>query len=260
MMSNNKKQQSIVLPVVLMTSLMFILMFTGWHLAENGFKDIVPIENVEIEGVYENISLNDLREKVVSVLKGGYFTIDLKVVRSALLELPWVEDASVRRQWPAGLYIKVIEKQAVAYWNDGAILSSRGEIFAPLVIEHNKALPKLSGPEGMHEKVWNFLVEISNSFKGMDIEIKRLALDERRAWVLTIASKVMTEDVVVKLGKQDTGNRLDRFVRVFSNNAILRLDNIAVIDMRYPNGFAMRKKSKDVKLSAFKKAELTQEV
>lgn len=255
MMSNNKKQPSIVLPVVLTSSLMFILMLSGWRLAETEFKDIVPIENVEIEGTYENISLNDLREKVVSVLEGGYFTVDLEVIKSALLELPWVEDASVRRQWPAGLYIRVIEKQAVAYWNDGAILSSRGELFTPILIEHNKVLPKLSGPEGLHEKVWDFLVEISDNLKGMGIEVKQLALDERRAWVLTIANKQTTEDVVVKLGRHDTANRLDRFIRVFSDNTTIRLNNVAVIDMRYPNGFAMRKTGRDVKLSVFKEAE-----
>jgi cell division protein FtsQ len=239
---------------------MLILIFSGWRLAESGFKNIVPIKNVEIEGAYKNISLNDLREKVVSVLEGGYFTVDLEVIRNALLEIPWVEDASVRRQWPSGLYIKVIEKQAVAYWGDGAILSSRGELFTPHVIEHNKALPKLSGPEGLHKKVWDFLVEIGDDFNEMAVEVKSLALDDRRAWTLIIANKEIMEDVVVKLGRQDTVNRLDRFVRVFSNNTLLELNNIAVIDMRYPNGFSIRKKNKDVKLSVFKKAGAAREV
>lgn len=258
-MMTNRKQRSIVLPVIFMTSLLFMLMFSGWHLAESGFKDIVPIENVEIEGAYENISLNDLRGKVVSVLEGGYFTVDLEVVRDALLELPWVEDASVRRQWPAGLHIKVIEKQAVAYWGDDSVLSNRGELFTPLVIEKNKALPLLRGPEGLHEKVWGFLMEVNDDFNETDLEINQLALDERRAWTLVIANKGVAQEVVVKLGREDTANRLDRFVRVFSNNAALSLNNIAVIDMRYPNGFAMRKENKDVKLSAFKKAGIVLE-
>jgi len=258
-MMSNRKQRSIVLPVVFMTSLLFILMFSGWRLAESGFKDIVPIENVEIEGAYENISLNDLRGKVVSVLEGGYFTVDLEVVRNALLELPWVEDASVRRQWPAGLHIKVIEKQAIAYWGDGAMLSNRGELFTPMVIEKNKALPKLRGPEGLHEKVWDFLMQANNGFNEIGLEINQLALDERRAWTLVIANKGVAQEVVVKLGREDTVNRLDRFVRVFSDNTTLGLNNIAVIDMRYPNGFAMREKNKDVKLSALKEAGIVLE-
>ncbi len=259
-MMKNKKQRSIVLPVLFMTSLLFMLMFSGWRLAESGFKDIVPIENVEIEGAYENISLNDLRSKVVSVLQGGYFTVDLAVVRNALLELPWVEDASVRRQWPAGLYIKVIEKQAVAYWGDVAMLSNRGEIFTPLVIDKNKVLPKLHGPEGLHKKVWKFLVEANSDFNEAGLEINQLTLDDRRAWTLVIANKEVAQEIVVRLGREDTVNRLDRFVRVFSENTTLNLNNIAVIDMRYPNGFSMRKKNKNVKLSAVRKAGIVLEV
>ena len=260
MMSNNKKQRSMILSVVLMTSLIFILLLGGWHLAESGFKDIVPIENVEIESTYENVSLNDLREKVVSVLEGGYFSVDLEIIRSALLEMPWVEDASIRRHWPSGLHIKVIEKQAIAYWSDGAFLSNRGEIFTPLPMKHDKLLPKLSGPEGSHNKVLGFLMKISDDFNEMGVEVKKLTLDERRAWSLTIANAEIKDDVEVKFGREDTDNRLDRFVRVFSKNAALDMNTLAVIDMRYPNGFAVRKKNKDEKISVFNKAVLTREV
>ena len=259
-MMNNKKQRSIVLPVVFMTSLMFVLMFSGWRLAKTGFEDIVPIENVEIEGVYENVSLNNLREKVTSVLDGGYFTVDLENVQNALLELPWVEDASIRRQWPAGLHIKVVEKQAVAYWGNNALLSSRGEVFTPLMVERNKVLPKLHGPEGLHEKIWSFLMQANHDFNEIGMEIKQLALDDRRAWTLTVSKKEAEQDTVIKLGREDAVARLDRFVRVFSNDSILNLHNIAVIDMRYPNGFAVRNKNKNMKVSAFKKAGLVQGV
>jgi cell division protein FtsQ len=258
-MMSNRKQRSIVLPVIFMTSLLFVLMYSGWHLAESGFKDIVPIENVEIEGAYENVSLNDLRETVVGVLEGGYFTVDLEVVRSALLELPWVEDASVRRQWPAGLYIKVIEKQAIAYWGDDAILSNRGEIFSPLVIDKNKGLPGLHGPEGLHKKVWGFFMEEFERFNKIGLEINRLALDDRRAWTLVVARMGTTQGVVVKLGREDTAHRLDRFVRVFSDNTMWNFNDIAVIDMRYPNGFAMREKDRDTNLSVFKEAGIVLE-
>lgn len=260
MMSKARQRKSIILPVVFITSIMFALMFIGWHLAESGFKDIVPIENVEIESAYENVSLIAIREKVVSVLEGGYFTVDLEVIRLALLELPWVEDASIRRQWPSGLHIKVIEKQAVAYWGENAFLSDRGEVFTPSTIEHNKAMPKLNGPEGLHNKVWGFLSEVSENFDKMGFEIKRLALDERRAWTLTIANKEIMDDVIIKLGREDTVSRLSRFINVFSNNIAIDMSTIVVIDMRYPNGFAMRKKNTEEKISAFNNSGLVRGV
>ena len=115
MMNKNNKQQSILVPVIFITIIMLMLIMAGWRLAERNFEDIVPIENVEIEGAFENLPLSDVRRTVTDVLDGGYFTVDLSAIRNALLDLPWVEDASIRRQWPSGLYIKVIEKSAVAY-------------------------------------------------------------------------------------------------------------------------------------------------
>lgn len=250
MKSNNKKQRSIIFPIMLMTSLMFVLIYSGWHLAKSGFKDIVPIENVEIESSYENISLNNIKQKVVSVLEGGYFTVDLEVIRDALLEMPWVEDASIRRQWPSGLYIKVIEKQAVAYWGNDKFLSSHGELFAPHKIERDKRLPKLNGPEGLHNKVLEFMYGMSENFDGMGFEVKRLVLDERRSWTFALASKEITDEVVVKLGRQDTVSRLNRFIQIFSNNIAIDMNTISVIDLRYPNGFALRNKNIDVDVVA----------
>lgn len=253
-MGKAKQQKSIILPVIFITSIMFALMFAGWRLAESGFQDIVPIENVEIESAYENVSLIGLQKKIVSVLEGGYFTVDLEVIRQALLEMPWVEDASIRRQWPSGLHIKVIEKKAVAYWGKDALLSDRGQVFKPDSVKQTKALPKLSGPEGLHGKVWGFLAEINDDFNEMGFQIKQLVLDERRAWTLSIANKSTMQDVIVKLGREETANRLSRFINVFSGNAIVDMNTIAVIDMRYPNGFAMRKKDKDEQISVFKNA------
>lgn len=260
MMSNKKNRRSIILPVALMTSVMFVLLFSGWHLAKSGFKDIVPIENVEIESSYENISLHDIKQKVVSVLEGGYFTVDLEIIRNALLGMPWVENASIRRQWPSGLYIKVIEKQAVAYWGADELLSSRGEVFAPITIQRDMSLPKLSGPEGLQNKVWEFLAEIGENFEGMGFEVKRLVFDERRSWTMAIASEEMTDEIIVKLGREDTASRLNRFVRVFSNDTAVNMSVIAVIDLRYPNGFSLLNKKRDTSEMAYKKAEFVQEV
>lgn len=260
MMSNNKKQRSIIFPIVFMTSVMFVLLFSGWQLAKSGFKDIVPVENVEIESSYENISLNDLKQKVVSVLEGGYFTVDLEVIRGALLEMPWVEDASIRRQWPSGLYIRVIEKQPVAYWGAKEFLSSRGELFMPSTISNDRQLPKLSGPEGLQLKVWEFMAQVSKDFDKMGFEVKRLVLDERRSWTFAIVSKEITDEVIVKLGRDDTANRLNRFIQVFNNNKAIDLNAIAVIDLRYPNGFSLRNKKMDAEVMACKKAEYVREV
>lgn len=214
---------------------------------------LMPIENVHIEGAFKHVSLTEIQHKINDVLVGGYFTMDLDVIRDTLLEMPWVEDASVRRQWPAGLGIHVIEKRAVAYWGDDALMSDRGELFSPKNIDHQIQRPRLAGPEGLHAKVWQYLVEINRDFVEMGMQLEQLSLDERRAWRLVVLGEKFTGSVEVKLGKTEIASRLNRFKRVFSMHNAPDLASVKVVDMRYPNGFAMRKKNTQARTASLVK-------
>lgn len=233
----NGKRRLILVPVTA------ALLLSSWWLNEFNFNDISPIEKVEIEGEFENIAHDDFRNEVVAVINGGYFALDLGAMKTTLLALPWVDDVSVRRQWPSSLHIKVTEKRAVAYWNDDAMISDRGEVFKPAVISDNRALPRLKGPKGLHNKMWQFLVAANKDFSSMGFEVVDLNLNNRRAWSLHFLLKNTADKIELKLGRDHAENRLVKFVRVFSNVDALNLKNIKTIDLRYPNGFAMREKN-----------------
>lgn len=233
----SSKRQLIFVPVIA------ALLLSGWWQSEFNFNDIAPIENVEIEGEFQNIAHDDFRNEVVAVIDGGYFALDLGAIKSTLLALPWVDDVSVRRQWPSSLHIKVTEKRAVAYWNNDAMISDRGEVFKPAVISDDWPLPRLKGPKGLHNKMWKFLLAVNKDFLSMGLEVVDLNLNDRRAWSLQFLLKDAADKVELKLGRDHAENRLDRFVRVFSNIEALNLKNIEAIDLRYPNGFAMREKN-----------------
>ena len=217
----------------------FVALVTGWQFIKPEFNGLMPIENVRIESAFKNLPLIALRQQVLSVLSGGYFTVDIDAIRNRLLELPWVEDVSVRRQWPSGLHIRVVEKRAVAFWGKESLLSDRGELFMPVSVDRDQQLPQLEGPEGFHQKVWAFLQEINRNIKSMDVEVKRLALDERRAWELNISNNNFNKDIEIRLGRTNIEHRLARFVHIFSNSTA-ELGEIGFIDLRYPNGFAIR--------------------
>ena len=90
----------------------------------------------------------------------------------------------------------------------------------------------------------------------LEYEVVRLKLDDRRAWQLVIAghesietSDSVASEINVRLGRFDTEKRLQRFVRILPAltaeyglaTGKLTENNIKVIDMRYPNGFAVQK-------------------
>jgi cell division protein FtsQ len=226
-------QKKLVMALVLLTMSVSI-----WQFVRAEVNDLMPIEDVRIEGKFKNLPLAELEQQVTSVLSGGYFTVDIDAIRNTLLDLPWVENVSVRRQWPSGLHIRVTEKRALAFWGEGSLLSDRGEVFTPASVDHEQYLPQLDGPEGLHQNVWAFLEEINSEIKPMSAEVRRLVLDERRAWSLSLSSNSQDKNIEIKLGRENTSERLARFVRVFSKN-VERLSEAGFIDLRYPNGFAM---------------------
>lgn len=202
--------------------------------------DYFPIENIKIEGTFENLSRSDIKKTVMSVARGGYFTVDLNVIRNALVELPWVEEASIRKQWPAGLTITVTEKRAIAFWGKSDLLSDKGELFSPGPVSLKSvsqvlSMPQLDGPDNLHKSVWVFLKDTNKKIKDLDVVIKHLILDKRRSWEMRLSN-----DVVVKLGRENTDSRLQRFIKVFKLENAPKMQNIESMDLRYPNGFAIR--------------------
>ena len=227
------------LPLVLV-----VLVVAGWQLYKHIPAEIMPIDNVKIEGTFVHLSKEDIQLQLKQVLTGDYFTADIEAVRTSLLSLPWVQDATIRRQWPSTLQIRIVERQAVAYWSDDSLLSDTGELFRPEHISKEMQIPVINGPEGLHHKVWGFLVSLHTELSGLGLDVNKLELDERRSW-----SMLLSNGVVLQLGRNDTQRRMQRFVKVFSMQNAPKLDDIKYIDLRYPNGFAMKNKTSQEKES-----------
>ncbi len=210
------------------------LAWSGWMLQAGWQQTVVSPDQVRIEGQFKHLSTDEVQHRIAPKLVGGYFSIDLQAVRTEVQKLPWVQDVSVRRQWPSGLLITVQEKTAVAYWNDDALLSSEGKVFHPVHIERDMALPQLAGPQGMQQSVWQFMDRLQPAFAALDRQVEKLVLDPRRAWQIHLA-----DGTLIRLGRNQSEQRLQRFLKVFAMPNAPALGEAVVVDMRYPNGFAM---------------------
>ncbi len=210
----------------------------GWQLTEHIPDEVMPIDNVQIEGAFVHLSQEDIRDQLKQTLSGDYFTADIEALRDALLLLPWVQDATIRRQWPSTIQIRITEKQAVAYWSDDSLLSDRGDLFKPEQVKRDMQIPHITGPEGLQHKVWAFLVRLHKELSGLGLDVDKLVLDERRSW-----SMLLSNGVELQLGRNDTERRIQRFIRVFSMRNAPNIDDVEYIDLRYPNGFALKNKT-----------------
>jgi cell division protein FtsQ len=214
-------------------------------LQQLNLSTVLPIESVQIEGEFRYLDKRKLQDSALPHVSGGFFSVNLDRIRNHLVELPWVEDVSIRRQWPNALRIRVMEKQPVAFWDDSEILSSRGSLFQPEVIDQDLRLPRLSGPGGQHKNMLMELGRMQAWLADTGLVIEHIIQDERRSWILTMQS-----GLELRLGRNDQHQRLHRFIDVYTDKLMGQKQNIKHIDMRYTNGLAVAWKKAKADLGA----------
>lgn len=187
-----------------------------------------------------HVSDSLLRASGVRRVPGNFFTVDLQAVRAAFEAVPWVRRAAVRRVWPNRLHVAIEEHRIFAAWTAGRFLNTFGEPFwvNPGEVEEDGPLPALAGPDGSELEVLRRFVELTGQLQPLGTRPVSLALSARHAWSAELAG-----GTTLTLGR-DQGlsirERVDRFVHAYPDLAARTGQWPRVIDLRYPNGFAIR--------------------
>lgn len=202
---------------------------------------IFPFKEVKVHGEVDRINHAQVQLIVNKHLKGNFFTLNLNKTRAAFEKLPWVQTVSVKRRWPDRLEINVTQHKALARWGDLGLVNMHGELFQAAT---DANLPVFSGPEGSVAEVTEHYKQFSEVLKKNTIDIAKVTLSPRRAWQIET-----DKGMRIALGREHVEKRLDRFSRAYQNTlATLNVD-IQYADLRYSNGFAVRKPGKAIKKS-----------
>lgn len=194
-----------------------------------------PIETVAVQGSFQRVSALDVERAVKDRVRGaGLVTVKLETVQRAIETLPWVDGVTVERAWPRGLRVTVAEQVAAARWGANGLLNSRGELFMSEVRHIPPELPKLSGPPGTENAVAQRYLAIQGRLVEAGMRITALRLDPRGAWEIDLDS-----GITVRLGRRQVDERFERFVVAALRLVTQRAGDIAYVDMRYTNGFAV---------------------
>jgi len=193
-----------------------------------------PMRVISMDGSFQRVSPGQIEKAVAPFSQAGFMSADLDGIQRAVEALPWVAHARIQRRWPNSLHVTVIEQSAAARWGESGLLNTRGELFVKSEAHVPAELPRLSGPDGTESQVAQRYLAIQGRMLEAGMRIAALRLDERGAWEMDLDS-----GVTVRLGRRDVDERIDRFIRTASQVISHRLNEIAYIDMRYSNGFAI---------------------
>lgn len=200
----------------------------GWLLDQ-------PIQRVVVSGRLQRVSAMDVEQVVRANLGGaGLVSVNLTRISNGLSQLPWVQSAAVERSWPRGLQIEIVEQTAVARWNNAGLVNASGALFVSESRFIPSELPQLAGPTGSEGEVTQRYLGTQGRLTEIGMRLATLELDARGAWNLTLDN-----GVIVRLGRQQMDERFDRFMLAAARLVSQRSTDIAYVDMRYGNGFAI---------------------
>lgn len=193
----------------------------------------VPVRTVQIHGEIHHVTQEELQELVVPFTSWGWLRLPAERLSRRLEELNWVASARVRREWPLGVSIVITERRPVARWGRHALLDESGEPFDPGG-PINRTLPLLQGPEGTERKMLDRYRAFSARLGARSLALDELWLDPRGAWRLDLR-----DGPQVRLGADSIDLRLERALMALDELAGEPGAEIAYLDLRYPNGFAV---------------------
>lgn len=197
---------------------------------------IFPLREVRVDGQLNHITREQINLIVSRHLNGNFFTLDLAKTRDAFEKLPWARNVSVRRRWPDTLEVAVEEHKELARWGDVAMVNSYGELFHAA---SDSDLPVFYGPGDGVREVAEHYGDYGRMLAPTGMKITQLVLSPRRAWQI-----VTDNGMAIELGREQMDTRLSKFASVYKTTLGALGVNLTYADLRYPNGFAVRKPSK----------------
>lgn len=210
---------------------------------------IFPVSEVVLSKSLDRVQEDDLRAGIAPYVSGNFFTVDLRAIRQGAEQQPWVYRADVRRQGLGSLAMAIEEQVPVARWGNPVTrleqsewLNRDGDVFE---VPNNtleadaQTLPVLFGPPDTGNELMTRYKRYSASLQPTGRSIVRLDLSPRLSWSMRLDNGTRVE-----LGRERTLNGADGLVDQFVALYPQLVGNWPVapqvVDLRYPNGVAMR--------------------
>jgi cell division protein FtsQ len=201
---------------------------------------VYPLRELVVVGSVDRVSRAHIEHAARTALTGHLLSVNLDEARVAFEKLPWVRRAELRRQWPDALELALEEHVAVARWSraDGEprLVNTHGEVFTA---GGGEELPAFSGPEGSSATMLRRYREFDAHLAKIQRKPVALTLTSREAWQVRLDDGVLL-DLGRDQPKLPLAERLERFSENYAAARAKVKAPIAAIDMRYPNGFALR--------------------
>lgn len=192
-----------------------------------------PINEIQIKNQYEKVDSLQVDLIIQQYLRGNFFGLDLNLTRNVFKKLPWVREVSVRRIWPDKIEISIEEHQVIARWGNVGLVNDKGEFFNAA---YQDDLPYFWGPKNFVSEITQKYFEINKILSKELMQIGTISMSDRLSW------EIQTDNnIKIVLGRKDILKKITNFVEHYQTVLTEINNRIEYVDMRYKNGFAIKK-------------------
>ena len=193
------------------------------------------IDRVVINGEFNYLSERDVIDLIDENVQTGFLTLNLPDLNRKIVEQDWIRSSSIRRSWPATLIVNIEEEIPVARWGEQQILNNVGDYIDVINKDSVSHLPVIFSQAGDTKEIIKIYQLISELLGPVGLRIDEVESDNAGSWTLTVLS-----DIKIILGRDQLVEKLQRLQSVWMAELSSQEKNINVIDLRYPNGLAVK--------------------
>ena len=181
----------------------------------------------------------EVERALAGLLRGNFFSVNVEAVRQSLERISWIRHAEVRRRWPSSLELRIEEHEPAAQWGEGAgqLLNTHGEVFTAASDAH---LPVFTGPIDVAPEIATQYARFQTALSPLGRQVAEIQVSDRRAWRITL-----DDGMTLELGRDRVAERVEKFVAAYAVSIARMREAPRIVDLRYPNGFAVRVKTAD---------------
>ncbi|SUB31242.1 cell division protein FtsQ [Yersinia pseudotuberculosis] len=220
--------------VIFLLMVLGTILWGGWVVI-GWMKDAnrLPLSKLVVTGERHYTTNDDIRQAILALgAPGTFMTQDVNIIQQQIERLPWIQQASVRKQWPDELKIHLVEYVPFARWNELHMIDEQGRSFSvPSERMGKQVLPLLYGPEGSERDVLEGYRAINKVLTANKYQLKMVAMSARHSWQLALDN-----DVRLELGRSDRMGRLQRFIELYPMLQQQPDKRVSYIDLRYDTG------------------------
>ena len=196
-----------------------------------------PVQDIVVSGDRTFIDDQQIEMLIKQSQSGSFFELDVNQTHEMVEAMAWVYRASVRKRWPSGLEIFVVEQQPAAIWNGDMLLNQYGDAFDAQIssadLNSKITLPSLYGPGGSEQTALQGYRNMQSLLETSNLYIVEMFLSERFAWNVQL-----NNGIKLNLGRTEFIDRLQRFVDLLP--LISQQDKeVDYVDLRYDTGLAV---------------------